>query len=526
MKKFLFTIPIFVLAMTFVHAEGVGESGTQETLQQRVVASASQMDTEVKTLAENLNKKLIEGKAEKITVGQFVYRGNSVPLGVYWQNQLIQELTNIPNKPYVVLSTGTAGADRTISGEIIDTPEGAVRFYTRLIRMADQAVEASFSVDIPRNEQIVAMLSSGSSQGGRSSSVAPDASEPDSFESPVPYVIGADENAQTVNRTLHSGDEDFFLLLPDRDGSLIIETTGNTDTFMEFYNAETRERLGQNDDGGSGNNARIRYSVQAGKRYIAKVRGYDGETGSYGFRAYLFSRASSSSFENPIAYEIGSDENVPVMNRTLDTDDEDFFLLLPASDGSLIMETTGGTDTVMEFYNADTREKLAEDDDGGTRSNARIRYNVQAGKRYIAKVRGYDDGDTGPYGFRAYITVQVRLAPDEYEPDNDSTSAKQIEIGASQQHNFHTSDDVDWVKFQITQPGRYTIRTRGVNSNRLDTYIELFDSNLNSIDEDDDSGEGLDSRLSLRLENGIYYLKVECLDDNPNQPFTISITAE
>jgi len=186
------------------------------------------------------------------------------------------------------------------------------------------------------------------------------------------------------------------------------------------------------------------------------------------------------------------------------------------------METTGNVDTFMELYNAETRQKLAEDDDGGRSGNARIRYEVQSGKRYIARVRGFD-GDTGSYGFRAWIQILVRLTPDEFEPDNDSNSAKQIEIGRSQQHNFHNSNDVDWVKFQITRPGRYVIRTRGANTNRLDTYIELFDSKLSPIDEDDDGGDAVDSRLSLRLENGLYYLKVECLDENPNQPYNISI---
>jgi hypothetical protein len=150
---------------------------------------------------------------------------------------------------------------------------------------------------------------------------------------------------------------------------------------------------------------------------------------------------------------------------------------------------------------------------------------VQAGQRYIARVRGYD-GDTGQYGFHAWLHIQVRLIEDEYEPNNDSASAKQIEPGTPQQHTFHTSNDVDWIKFQITQPGRYTIRARGAESNRLDTYIELFDSNVNAIDDDDDGGEGTDSLLSLHLESGLYYLKAECLDEEPNQPYTISITAE
>jgi hypothetical protein len=519
MKKYLFAI--LILAVTFVHAEGILQSQEQGNGN-----PASPLDTAVRTLAEGLNRKLIEVKAGKIAVGQFAYRGNVVPLGSYWVNQLTGELANMPNKSYVILSGGTAGADWTISGEIIDTDNTAIRLYTRLIRTESRAVEASFHFDFEKNQQIMGLLATAGSQDGRSSSssVAADPQEPDSFDNPVSYEIGVDENAEVVNRTLHSGDEDFFLLLPENDGQLVMETTGSTDTYMEFYNAETREKLGQNDDGGSRYNARIRYRVQAGTRYIAKVRGSgSSDTGSYGFRAWLPVRTSSSGFDNPLSYEIGSDENAAVVNRTLERDDEDFFLLLPGNDGQLIAETTGDVDTFMEFYTADTRQKLTENDDGGRSDNARIRYEVQAGKRYIAKVRGYGSGDYGQYGFRAWIQVQVRLAPDEYEPDNDSASAKQIEIGTSQQHTFHTSNDVDWVKFQITQPGRYVIRTRGVNSNQLDTYIELFDSNLNSIDENDDGGDGLDSRLSLRLEKGLYYLKAECLDREPAQPYTISI---
>jgi len=394
MKKHLFFAAVFFLVMTVAYA-------------QNAASPFPQVDASIKELADNIHKKLVEGKVEKVSIGQFSYRGTVVLLSAYWINQLTDELANKPQRPYVILSGGAAGADRTISGEIVDVAN-VVRVYTRLIRNADRAIEVSSHLDLERNEQINRMLISG--EGG-SSSASMDAFEPDSFDSPLSYEIGTDENVQVINRTLHNGDEDFFILIP-------------------------------------------------------------------------------------------------------------------ASDGRLVMETTGSVDTYMEFFNADTREKLAENDDGGSSYNARIRHNVQAGKRYIAKVRGYGGSDTGSYGFRAYLQVQVQLVPDEYEPDNSSATAKQIEIGRPQQHTFHTSDDVDWVKFQITRPGRYTIRARGANNNRLDTYIELYNSNLNSIGEDDDGGEGLDSRLSLHLENGLYYLKVECISDDIDQPYIISIEAE
>jgi hypothetical protein len=234
------------------------------------------------------------------------------------------------------------------------------------------------------------------------------------------------------------------------------------------------------------------------------------------------------SMDNPHVTQIGASSSAPVINRSLhSSDDQDFFLLVPGEgrEGSLVMETTGNTDTYLELYDADSREELSTNDDGGEGNNARIRYTVRPGVRYIAKVRAYGD-NTGNYGFRVYLNEQARPTPDEYEADDSFSTAKEISIGTSQQHTFTTGDDVDWVKFEITQGGRYAIRARGVNSNRLDTYIELFNSRESSIDENDDGGEDYDARISRRLETGTYYLKVHCLDDEPDQPYTISITAE
>jgi hypothetical protein len=234
----------------------------------------------------------------------------------------------------------------------------------------------------------------------------------------------------------------------------------------------------------------------------------------------------SDSMENPLAVEIADDDSGPVLNRTLHTEtDEDFFLLIPNREGELTMETTGNIDTYLELYHAESRERLDSDDDGGSGSNARIRYQARPGERYVAKVRGYD-GNTGAYGFRSWLAEPFHNDPDEHEDDGDFSLAKVITVGTPQQHSFTTGDDVDWVKFDTDRDGPHTIRVRGVNTTRLDTYVELYDSNRSLIDEDDDGGDNLDSRLTARLRAGTYYLKVKCLDDEPAQPYTIAITAD
>lgn len=367
----------------------------------------SRLDSAVKTLALEIRGKIPAGGNPKVALGQWVYHEMIPDMGLYWAAQLAGELANVPGRSFVLLAGGPGDSDWTLAGEIIVIP-GKIRVYTRLVRSAGQSIEAGFQTDLDMNGDFAEMLSGGD---GGSASVIRDAHEFDSMENPLTVELASAEGGPLINRTLHSGtDEDFFLLLPDRAGALSMETTGDIDTYLELYNADSGERITSNDDGGSGLNARLRHQTDSGARYIAKVRGYDGNTGSYGFRAWL----------------------------------------------------------------AET----------------------------------------------------VHLPPDEYESDDTMDSARDISIGVAQQHTFTAKDDVDWVTFQADRPGSYVIRTRGVNSARLDTYIELYDGNSNSIDSDDDGGESYDSLLSVRLQAGTYYLKVECLNDEPDQPYSVSVDAE
>jgi hypothetical protein len=372
-------------------------------------ASQSQLDNAIKTLAAELQKKIPAGGNPKVSLRQWIYHDTVPALGRYWAAQLTEELTNVPGRSFVLVPGGPGASDWTVSGEIIENP-GIIRVYTRLIRSSDQSIAASFHADFDRNAYFAALLSGGG--GGSSSSIAQDVYEPDNFDNPLAVEIGANNSGPLVNRTIHAeNDEDFFLLAPNADGVLTMETTGNSiDTYMDLYDAESGEEIDEDDDSGSGSNAHIQYEVSSGERYIVKIRGYGGDTGSYGFHAWL--------------------------------------------------------------------------------------------------------------------TEPVRMTPDEFENDNEFESAKNLSLGTAQRHTFTTGDDVDWVKFQISQAGSYTIRTRGVNSPELDTYIELYDDDRNAIDDDDDGGEDYDSRLSVRLQAGTYYLRVECLDSEPDQAYTIRVDRE
>jgi len=508
-RKFTLILFFFVLNTVF-----------SQTAESPVV----QMDEAVRSLARDIHVKLAEKRAERIAISQFVYNnGNITPLGSYWSNQLIGELANISGRNYSIISGGTNDAEWTISGEIVLAAD-IVRVYSRLIQSSNRAIEGSFQSSFQRNEQINSMIVSASG-GGSSSSAGRDPYETDSWENPVSYTIGSSQTVPVMTRGITAGDEDFFLLVPDRNGRLTVETTGSIDTYMYLYNYDNEEELGNNDDAGQGSNARISYNVRAGTRYLAMVRGYTSSTsGSYGFRAYIIVREGASSWENPVSYEIGNGEDS--VQRTLNAGDEEYFLLVPDRNGRLTIETTGRIDTYIELFDAESRDLLDENDDAGQNNNARIRYNVTAGNSYIAMVRGYSGSISGSYGFRAFFPGAGRLSSDQYEPDDDPSQAKIIETGTPQQRTFHSENDIDWVQFQVSRAGRYIINARGVNSNRLDTYIELFDGSMNSIAEDDDGGDSMSSRLSINLNNGTYFLKVWCIDEEPNQAYALSVEAQ
>jgi hypothetical protein len=497
MTKRLLLIPVFFIAINAAYA-------------QNSTSPVPQLDAAVKELALNMHKKLIEGNAQKVILGQFSYRGGTTsPFANYWINQLTGELANTQGRTYTVLSAGTTGADRMISGEIV-VVTNVVRVYTRLVRQEDRALETVSYVDFEQSAALNAMLVS--SGGGSSSSTYPDEYEPDSWDNPVSFDIGFDENVPVMNRNFHEGsDEDFFLLIPERNGRLTVETTGSLDTVMYLYNYDTGDELGEDDDSGQGSNARIRYSVLAGTQYLAKVRPYNRSgTGNYGFRAYMTApREGANSWENPLSYTPGIDENATVMNRNFqDSDDEDYFLIVPNRDGRLIMETTGRMDTYMYFYNYDTREQLRENDDGGVDYNARISYDVRAGVRYLVKIRDLDEG-TGSYGFRAYMAapregVSSWDNPLPYAPGADENTT-------ARNRRFEESGDEDFFLIVPDRNGRLTMETTG----RMDTYMYLYDYDTREmLDENDDGGQSYNSRIRYDVQAGKRYLvRIKDLDE-------------
>ena len=105
-------------------------------------------------------------------------------------------------------------------------------------------------------------------------------------------------NGSEMYADINNGSGFNYMVRPTSSGTLIVQTSGSTDTFMIAYDSNYRE-IARDDDGGSGANARISLSVNANQNYYFNVTGYSEHTsGSFSIAATMPSSGSSSRTNN------------------------------------------------------------------------------------------------------------------------------------------------------------------------------------------------------------------------------------
>ena len=323
-----------------------------------------------------------------------------------------------------------------------------------------------------------------------------------------------------VSGMLRVGEEQWFSVRTTGTGFLAVETSGETDTFLEAYDA-SRTFIGEDDDSGLGYNARVEIFAEAGRTYLFKLKCYgEDESGEYRIMSSFDTVPPDTdrNTERSRAIPIQPGQNVPVFFRSFN--ESRWYRCNLSVQGMLFTAyTRGNLDTILVLYDTQGGEIL-ENDDSGEGTNARLSLLANSGTMYI-EVKTYEGR---PGRSALYAEIREGGKPDTYENDDEISSAKDIRVGESQERTFTYSDDVDWVRLRITQPAVYEIKSTAADG-ILDSYLELYDSNENLIDEDDDSGGDFDALISTRLNPGTYYIKVYCIDSDPldDNRYTLSV---
>jgi hypothetical protein len=278
-----------------------------------------------------------------------------------------------------------------------------------------------------------------------------------------------------VSGNLRSGeDEHWYSIRPTQAGFLVVETSGNTDTYLEAYDA-SYDYIDENDDGGEGYNARLEIFVQAGRTYLFMVTDYYGDGGLYQIRA--------TQRPLPQATELRLDAQV---SGYIDEGGNYWYRVRATQAGFLVVETRGDIDTYLEAYD-ESYNLIDRNDDGGEGYNARLRILTEIGKTYLFKLRGYDSYESGPYR----IVASIEPIPQAIELRLDTMVSGNLRAGEEY-----------WYSVRSPQAGILTVETGG----NLNTYLEVYDSSYNYFDEN--GNEGSNAKIEIMAEAGKTYFFV------------------
>jgi hypothetical protein len=190
----------------------------------------------------------------------------------------------------------------------------------------------------------------------------------------------------------------------------------------------------------------------------------------------------------------------------------DAWLLVLDAPGILEIELTS---TQFDAYLILTDEDLdiiTEDDDGGGGSNALIWRPLPAG-RYLVWANSWGPGETGSY----------QLAVRRGEPCalTGSLGVGQAVAGTLDEAGCTAGPDryADWWQLDVESGATVAI---DLMSTSFDAYMYLLDADLSYLAEDDDGGSGLDSRITMDLRAGTYYVLVTSYDARESGPYTLS----
>lgn len=185
--------------------------------------------------------------------------------------------------------------------------------------------------------------------------------------------------------------------------------------------------------------------------------------------------------------------------------EEQWFSVRSGGNGFITVETTGDTDTYLEAYDS-SRNLIAENDDANDDDyNAWLEILAAPGASYLFKLRGFDEEQSGPYQIRASFDP---LPPDT-ERNTERSRAVTIKLGEPVSVVFRSSTESRWYRYDSLRSGTvFTIQSRG----NLDTILKLYDAKGEMIEEDDDSGEGMNARISTRVNSGTVIIEVKDYD--------------
>ncbi|MDP6057182.1 MAG: pre-peptidase C-terminal domain-containing protein [Dehalococcoidia bacterium] len=223
------------------------------------------------------------------------------------------------------------------------------------------------------------------------------------------------------------------------------------------------------------------------------------------------------------AYHLIPGESVE--NRSLTEGDEDWYVFEANDiDGQLFFTagTSGAIDTYIEVFGPDDPYALLAENDDASDSNAEATVIVEPGQIVWIMVRGYDSTTVGTYSFYSFVES---FAGDPLEPNDSPEEAIPLRVNSADTDSMiMPGTDEDWYYFDFQAPRGDDNVISAYTVGDLDTYIELYNENIELLMENDDGGDGRNGRIDMFVsESGRFYLKVRHYDGSDQGNYGVNV---
>ena len=275
------------------------------------------------------------------------------------------------------------------------------------------------------------------------------------------------------------------------------------DPLLVLYGADGAE-VARDDDGGGGLNALVEYQAQTAGVYFVEARGYDeAARGRYLLR---ISNGEVGQTIDTAEYVLpGIEGRTSIIGAP---DDADWFAIeliegRPYRFSVQGIEANALPDPYLRLYDSQGNE-VAADDDGGAGLNAYLSFATPTGGTYFAAVSAYGGTGGGRYALQVLDTdVPGTLYTDEALDGGGDDRMSRIEMPG----------DLDSYRVTLEEGVRYVIDVRGAGDNALaDPFLTVLNSEGQTVSSDDDSGAGMDARLTFApTAAGEYFLQASGL---------------
>ncbi len=307
-----------------------------------------------------------------------------------------------------------------------------------------------------------------------------------------------------------------------------IEVTVASDAFdtIVYILDVNGELVGQDDDSAGGTNSRVSVTIPTTGEYSLVVNSY--EPDAYGDYTMSVRRGGgqvgggqAGGYTPPTGSSGGGDVLYGTLSAANDRlDDNSPYAIhdVQAQSGETIEITmqSSAFDTYLIVLDP-MGNAVAEDDDSGGGTNSRISFTAATSGAYAVFANSYGEDASGAY------TINIRRGGGGGGNVGGGAVGSDVLQGTLTSSSDRMGDNTPYeMHFIQAQSGESLEIT--MQSSAFDTYLMILDSDGNKIGEDDDSGGGTDSRVSVTAPaTGMYTIVANAYGEAASGPYTVTV---